>query len=103
MKDTTYRGITLSIEPQEELDRLRIALEAASVFTGTQKRPYPFSAHMTIAEFITMEQTKELMIELKDVAPQGDFVCTDVSYAVPDENFRFSERARLNLFVIQQR
>jgi hypothetical protein len=97
LKDTPYRGITLSIEPQEELDRLRMALEAASVFDGAQKRPYPFSAHMTIAEFITMEQTKELTIELKDVVPKGDFVCSGVSYAVPDVNFHFTERVRLNL------
>ncbi|WP_044640621.1 2'-5' RNA ligase family protein [Risungbinella massiliensis] len=92
-----HPGVCLAIEPQEELDKIRIALEKASVFDGAQKRQFPFSAHMTIAEFITIEQTKELMIKLKDVAPIGDFICTSVSYAVPDSNFRFTERARLKL------
>lgn len=92
-----HPGICLAIEPQKELDQLRIALEGASVFEGAKKRNFPFSAHMTIAEFITVEQTKELMIELKDEAPIGNFNCTGVSYAVPDINFRFIEHARLKL------
>jgi 2'-5' RNA ligase len=92
-----HPGICFAIQPQEELNQLRIALESASVFEGAHQRKYPFSAHLTIAEFITVERTKELMIELKDAAPEGDFICNNVSYAVPDENLRFTERARLTL------
>jgi 2'-5' RNA ligase len=92
-----HAGVCLEIEPQEKLDRLRIALEMASCFAGAPRRRYPFSAHMTIAEMITVEQTKAIMEELKAVAPSGVFQCTNVSYAVPDADFRFTERARLDL------
>ena len=90
-----HPGIVLAIQPQDELDRLRLVLEQTAPFTGASDRSWPFSAHMTIAEFITEEQTNELMVELRDVAPTGQFVCDHVSLAVPDEGFRFEERRKL--------
>lgn len=92
-----HPGVCLAIEPQVELDKLRVALEAASCFAGVQPRRYPFAAHMTIAEMISVEQTKSIMEELAGSAPQGTFLCTGVSYVVPDAEFRFTERARLEL------
>ena len=92
-----HPGVCLAIQPQEELDDLRAALETASAFAGAPARRYPFSAHMTIAEFITADETETLMVELADLAPQGSFPCTGVSYAVPDESFHFTERKRLKL------
>jgi hypothetical protein len=92
-----YPGVCLAIEPQAELDELRAALESASSFSGAPARRYPFSAHMTIAEFISVDETERLMVELADVAPQGAFRCTGLSYAVPDTGFHFTERRRLPL------
>jgi 2'-5' RNA ligase len=92
-----HPGVCLAIEPQAALDGLRARLEAASAFAGTPARRYPFSAHMTLAEFLTVEQTQSLMEELREVAPEGDFLCTHVSYAVPDGAFHFTERGRLEL------
>jgi 2'-5' RNA ligase len=92
-----HPGVCLAIEPQAELERLLVHLEASSAFEGAKPRPYPFSAHMTIAEFITVERTESLMVELKDVAPNGSFMCSHVSYAVPDSEFHFAERGRLEL------
>jgi len=92
-----HPGVCLAIEPQYELDRLRVALETASVFEGAPARTHPFSAHMTIAESISTERTESLMAELADVAPKGTFACTGVSYAVPDSSFHFTERRRLEL------
>jgi 2'-5' RNA ligase len=92
-----HPGVCLAVEPQAELDRLRTALEAASAFMGARARRYPFSAHMTIAEFISVDQTEALMVELEDIAPQGTFLCSGVSYAVPDSGFHFGEHRRLEL------
>jgi 2'-5' RNA ligase len=90
-------AVCLAIEPQVVLDKLRIALETAALFAGAPARKYPFLPHMTIAEFITAEQNTRLMQELENVAPRGVFTCTGVAYAVPDANFHFTERRRLQL------
>ncbi|MFN8443515.1 MAG: 2'-5' RNA ligase family protein [Caldilineaceae bacterium] len=92
-----HPGVCIAIEPQQELDQLRMALESASVFASAVERRYPFSAHMTIAEFISVEQTEEFMVELESLAPQGMFTCDSVAYAVPDEHFHFTERGQLRL------
>ena len=92
-----YPGVCLTIEPQSEMDRLRALLESAGVFRQAPPRPYPFSAHMTIAQLITVERTGSLMLELEGLAPHGSFLCTHVSYAVPDARLHFTERGRLHL------
>ena len=88
-------GVVLRIEPQDKLAQLLAALEAATCFEGARPRSYPFSAHMTIAEILSADQTLAIMEELKVEAPQGAFVCDHVSYAVPDAAFRFTDRMSL--------
>jgi 2'-5' RNA ligase len=90
-----HPGVVLAIAPQGALDALRASLEAATAFVGATPRSHPFSAHMTIAEFVTVEQTIALTDELAGAVPPGAFVCEYVSYVVPDESFAFSERGRL--------
>ena len=90
-------GIVLAIEPKDLLGSLVITLESASAFENAPPRPYPFSPHLTISEFIDVERTGELMVELQGKTPEGEFLCDCVSYVVPDETFRFTERARLEL------
>ena len=92
-----HPGVVLRIEPQVSLDHLRAALESASCFTGAEPRRHPFSAHMTIAEMISEEQTLKIISELEGQTPQGSFLCESVSHMVPDAQFRFAERARLTL------
>ncbi len=50
-------GAALDIQPQAQLDKLRIALEVSEVFLGAPPRRHRFWAHMTIAEFISVEMT----------------------------------------------
>lgn len=99
-----HPGVVLTIEPKDRLENLMTTLEKASVFENAAERPWPFSPHMTITELFGMEdmnervdRTKELMVELEGKTPEGDFLCDYVSYAVPDEDFHFTERARLEL------
>jgi 2'-5' RNA ligase len=91
-------GAALDIQPQAQLDKLRLALEVSEVFLGAPPRQYPFWAHMTIAEFVSVETTKRLMRDLEgERAPTGSFVCDHLTYVVPDEEFRFTERRSLKL------
>jgi 2'-5' RNA ligase len=90
-------GVVLNIEPFEQFKQLVLALESVDAFAQATPRRYPFSPHMTIAEFITLERTEELLKELPREELMGAFECHAVSFAVPDEAFHFAERAFLAL------
>ncbi|MGD1120105.1 MAG: 2'-5' RNA ligase family protein [Dehalococcoidales bacterium] len=92
-----HPGVCLEIGPFETLEDLRATLEKASSFKGALPRKFPFRPHMTIAEFITVDRTKELTEKLNDATPSGSFFCTSISYYVPDNNFHFTERGRFDL------
>lgn len=44
---------------------------------------------MTIAEFVSIEESWRIMDEIKDTAPSGPFVCDRLWYIVPDINVHF--------------
>jgi 2'-5' RNA ligase len=92
-----HPGVVLHIEPRSELDKLRATIESLQPFSAAAPRRWPFSPHMTIAEFITLERSAELMSELLDLDLEGELLCSHLSHAVPDESFRFTERRKLHL------
>ena len=92
-----HPGVTLAVEPQAELARLCGSLESVPPFTDAPPRRWPFSAHMTVAEYLTWEQSERLAARLSSSVVPAEFECSAVSWAVPDENFRFTERRRLPL------
>ena len=44
---------------------------------------------MTIAEFISIQESLELCDQLQDTAPKGSFICDRLEFIVPDDNMRF--------------
>jgi hypothetical protein len=91
-------GAALHIEPQPDLDGLRLALEACDLFQGAAPRIHPFWAHMTIAEFIDADRSRTMIGEIgADSSLTGSFTCEHLSYVVPNEGFRFHEHGNLAL------
>ena len=72
-------------------------LETTDTFKGASERSYRFTPHMTIAEYVSLERTEELLRELEGTVDSGSFLCSEFSYAVPDDNFHFEERKFLKL------
>lgn len=87
-----HAGVVLKIEPREALVDLVQRLESLPCFVEGNPRTYPFSPHMTIAEFITIDRTNELVQELSTENLAGTFRALHVSYAVPNQDFHFEER-----------
>lgn len=89
-----HAGVAYPITPQEPIDELKNSLHQASVFEGEvyQRRDIP--AHMTIAEFITIDDSHKLCSALRPTAPSGSFLCDRLEFIVPDERFRF-QRTRI--------
>ena len=52
---------------------------------------------MTIAEFISVEDTKEILNELENKTPTGSFLCENLVYIVPDDKMHFEVIRQLKL------
>jgi hypothetical protein len=44
---------------------------------------------MTIAEFVSIEESWRIMEEIKGTAPSGSFLCDRLEFIVPDINMHF--------------
>jgi hypothetical protein len=85
-------GAVLRIEPAGAVAALVTALESCVVFQDATPRRYPFSPHMTVAEFVDQQQTEAILAALAKEEATGQWRCTSVSYAAPDMAFHFTRR-----------
>jgi 2'-5' RNA ligase len=82
-------GVAYPIRPREPIDALRAVLHEASVFTREPYWTRTIAPHMTIAEFVSIEESRRIMKEVKDTAPRGSFRCGRLEFIVPDINMHF--------------
>lgn len=92
-----HPGVCYRIEPEDSFRILRNAVHSASCFKGVPLRREHIAPHMTVAEFVSVERTKELLQELHGKVPEGRFLCDEVELAVPDESFSFKRVLKLPL------
>lgn len=86
---TKFTGVTYPITPQQPIDNLKDALHVAEVFEGKIYNRRHIPAHMTIAEFISIEDGLKLCADLQKSAPSGTFLCDRLEFIVPDQDFHF--------------
>jgi hypothetical protein len=48
---------------------------------------------MTIAEFVSIDESLKIAAELADASVSGSFWCDRLEYIVPDQAFRFHQQA----------
>ena len=84
-----YPGVVYEIDPRSTLAALRSTVHSVSLFDSSVLNPHDVSPHMTIAEFVTLEESIELAAELRGRVREGTWECTRIEYAVPDDAFRF--------------
>ena len=82
-------GVAYPIHPREPIDALRAVLHEASVFTMEPYWTRTIAPHMTIAESVSVEESRRIMEEIKDTAPSGSFLCDRLEFIVPDSNMHF--------------
>ena len=90
-------GVAYPISPQERFDELKCIIHQASVFEGFASSRRDIPAHMTIAEFLTIEDSLRICADLIDKAPRGSFWCDRLEHLVPDATFRFQRRGTFML------
>jgi len=99
---TEHAGVAYPITPQAPIDNLKETLHAAAVFEGKVYRRRHIPAHMTIAEFISIEDSLKLCADLQDSAPSGSFLCDRLEFIVPDKEFHFKRRGTFFLGTARQ-
>jgi 2'-5' RNA ligase len=85
----TYPGVVLAVAPEDAFFALRAAVQSTSIFAGRDLPRAKRLPHMTVAEFVSLEETHALLTQLGNTVPGGTFLCDRVVYAVPDASFRF--------------
>lgn len=89
---TEYAGVIYPIRPQEPIEMLKETLHASSVFGGQAYYRRQIPPHMTIAEFISVEDGLKICSQLQDTVPRGSFVCDRLEFIVPDDDFHFQKK-----------
>ncbi len=87
-----YSGVIYPIRPKAPIDALKSDLHTAAVFSGKTYSRRHIPPHMTIAEFISIEDGLKLYTQLHDSAPRGSFVCDRLEFIVPDDKFQFQKK-----------
>lgn len=84
-------GVACPVSPQDRFDEVKRVVHQASVFDGGAYSRRTIPAHMTIAEFVTIEESLKIAGDLAGTPLQGTFVCDRLAYMVPDAAFRFRQ------------
>jgi hypothetical protein len=92
-----YAGVVYRIRPVEDFQRLRDLVHTASAFGGSSFPRASIPPHMTIAEFISAERSVEVEAELRGQIREGEWMCEDIEYAIPDNKMTFHRVFRLPL------
>lgn len=88
--------MVLEIKEQKKFEELYKTLESAEGIEFYDRK-WPFKAHMTIAEFISKEDTLVLTESLNKNAMYGSFTCDKVVYMVPNQDMVFQKIIAFNL------
>ncbi len=99
---TEHAGVGYPIRPQKPIDELKRILHTASVFADEVYRRRNIPPHMTIAEFISIQDSLELCAQLQDSAPKGSFLCDRLEFIVPDKDFHFQRQGTFFLSASSQ-
>ena len=92
-----HPGVCYAIAPEVKFRRLRAVLHETSAFAGIPLHHEHIAPHITIAEFISLARTAELLHQLGGKVPEGTFRCDSVAYAVPNDDFYFERMLEILL------
>lgn len=90
------KGVVLEIKEQKKFEELYNTIESAEGIEFYDRK-WPFKSHITIAEFISEEDTLILTEKLNKNAIYGSFTSDKVFYMVPNQDMVFQKIMTFNL------
>jgi hypothetical protein len=85
-------GVACPVEPQDRFDELKRVIHDAPVFGDFVYGRRDIPAHMTVAEFVTIDESLKIASDLANTSLTGSFWCDRLDHIVPDQAFRFHRR-----------
>jgi hypothetical protein len=99
-----YPGVTFDINPKDKFFALREAIHSTHLFANSPLSRKHIPPHMTIVEFgVDMQQSETLKDELQDKVRTGEWLCTHISLAVPNDEMCMVEHMQIPLGSSNQR
>jgi 2'-5' RNA ligase len=93
-----YPCIWYDVQPAERILEIREALHETGLFDLEQGYIEDFIPHMTVTEEQSGPKvTQELLERIQAESQAGSFLCEELIYSVPDQNFHFSPVNRISL------
>jgi hypothetical protein len=92
-----YPGVVYDIEPQDTILDLRSLLHSVTLFEDSQLSRRNIPAHMTIAEFVSLDESHSLAAQLRGAVREGEWLCDQIEYAVPNEGMVFQRILSIHL------
>jgi hypothetical protein len=92
-----HPGVVYRIEPAATIMALPQAIHATSLFADAPLSHEHVPPHMTIAEFITLDESIVLAGSLAGEVEEGEWPCDAIGYAVPDNYMRFQRALTMPL------
>jgi len=93
-----YPCIWYDIQPAERVLEIRSALHQTGLFNLEEGYIEDFIPHMTITEEQSGPKvTLELLDQIQEESQPGSFLCEELIFSAPDQNFHFSPINRISL------
>ena len=98
-----YPCIWYEIVPRDRILAIRKVLHQTGYFNLEMEYPENFIPHMTITEGLSGPTVdKSVLRKLQEESGMGSFLCEDVAFIVPDEEFQFHVKRRIPLGTVRQ-
>ena len=93
-----YPCIWYEIRPSQKILEIRSALHLTGFFNLAIPHPQNFIPHMTITEGFSGPAVDQALLErIRSESTSGSFLCEELAYIIPNEEFRFEVAGTLPL------
>lgn len=96
-----HPGVVVDVSPEPAFRALQTTVHSWSLFEGVAHRRLDVPPHLTIAEFLSLEESHALAEQLTPLVAPAAFLCDELTLLVPDGDFRLEPRATFQLGAVE--
>lgn len=97
-----HPGVVVDVSPEPAFRALQTTVHSWSLFEGVVHRRLDVPPHLTIAEFLSLEESHALAEQLAPLVAPATFLCDELTLLVPDGGFHLEPRATFQLGAVER-